>query len=209
MQTVSLEISRHAPIILFGRDERGRPHGSIFDGLPAADVERAAGLMGMRTVAAESAALLDLSADLPKGRPFKSGSGFAPWVPISLYHKLLATAGLSDDPPPLKASAKPAEGGAGDGAGKGSPPGGSGADEPPAPKGGAKQPANFADIQIGSVVLAKGDDGDDAYYAAKVVSVDTNDRLGLNWTGYPDLPRFSRPRKSVALLHPEAATEAT
>ena len=196
------------PLILWGRNERGQPHGSRFDDHQLADVEQAARLMGFRLVAAETDGLRSLGAKLPAGRIFSSGKAFVPFIRGELYDRLVAATGTPEMPLPRKASARPAEGGPIAGGGQGRGAGGGGAGEPPAPV--TKQaPADWSKIEIGSLVLAKGDDGDDGYYAAKVISVGTDDKLSCVWANYPDLPRFMRPRKTLALLHPEAtATSA-
>ena len=53
-----------------------------------------------------------------------------------------------------------------------------------------------------SLVLAREDDGD---YAEKVISMGTDDKFDLLWVNYPDLARFTRARKALALLHPATA----
>jgi hypothetical protein len=55
-------------------------------------------------------------------------------------------------------------------------------------------------------VLAQGDEEEDeGYYAAKVILTKADDHFVLSWIDYPDLPEFTRARKALALLHPEAA----
>ena len=59
-------------LILFGRDERGRPYASAFGPADASAAERAASLMGLNALAVlkEHQAF---ASSLPKGRVFESG----------------------------------------------------------------------------------------------------------------------------------------
>jgi hypothetical protein len=194
-------------IILFGRDERGRPHGSKFEGRDKMKAERAALLMGFQLAAADTDALRDLGAKLPVGRIFPaSGKAFVPFVKTALFDRLIAATGAPDAPRAASAPTKAAEGGPMVGGGQGRGAGGGGAGDPPAK---AQAPADWSKIEIGSFVLAQGDDGDDGYYAAKVNSVGTDDKCGLVWVNYADLPRFTRARKALALMHPEAVAGLT
>ena len=199
--------TKPAPLLLFGRDERGRPHGACFVGSAAAAVERAADLMDLYFIAAETDALRDLGAKLAKGRLFPaSGKAFVPFCSAALYERLLAATGSPDAARPIKAATKPAEAGPGAGGKQGSGAGGSGAGDPPATRAGMKAPADWSQIGLGSLVLAQGDEDDnEGYYVAKVIATKAGDSFVLTWAEYPDLPEFARPRKTLALLHPEAA----
>lgn len=193
-------------IILYGRDEKGRPHSSKFAGDMADEAEAAARLMGFRFAAADTDALRDLATCLPAGRLFSSGKGFVPFVKSSVYERLLAATGMADKPMPMKATSKPADGGGGAGAGQGRGGGGAGAGGPPATRAGVKAPTSLSEVGLGSFVLAQGDDeGDEGYYAAKVLATKTPDSFVLQWAGYSDLPEFVRPRRSLGLLPPETA----
>ena len=194
-----------APIILFGRDANGRPHGASFIGDTAA-VERAADLMDLYCFPADTEALRNLAAMLPTGRLFPaSGKAFVPFVKAVLYDQLLAAAGTHDISSPVKAAGKAAEAGGGAGGQPSGASGGSGAGDPPATRIGAKAPTDHSQIGLGSLVLA--DDEEEGYYAAKVVLTKADDHFVLQWADYPDLPQFSRSRRALALLHPEAAAE--
>lgn len=110
-----------APLILFGRDERGRPHASRFSDGNRTALEAAARLMAFNLAVAESDALRDLVTKLPGGRLFPgSGKAFVPFTSAALYDQLLAATGTPDAPRPVKAAAKAAEGGASAGAKQGS-----------------------------------------------------------------------------------------
>ena len=186
-------------LILLGRDERGRPHASAFSPDVAPAAERAASLMGFATliIADEHRAL---ASSLPKGRVFESGRAFVPFCSTQTFARLLEAAGLADTPLPARAAAKPAEpppppessqGG-------GAPAGGAG--------GAAKLPFDWAEIGIGSLVLARGDD-EDGYYAATVAATKADNHFVLTWRDYPDLPEFSRHRHALGLLHPGTPTK--
>lgn len=193
-------------MILYGRDEKGRPHSSKLAGDMADEAETAARLMGFRFAAADTDALRDLATCLPACRLFSSGKGSVPFVKISVYERLLAAIGTDDKPMPMKATSKPADGGSGAGAGQGRSGGGAGAGDPPATRAGTKAPISLSEVGLGSFVLAQGDDeGDEGYYAAKVLATKTPDSFVLQWAGYSDLPEFVRPRRTLGLLPPETA----
>lgn len=182
-------------VILFGRDEQGRPHASRFDSSNVAEVEAAARLMGLHLGAADTAALRDLAARLPAGRLFPSGKGFVPFVKADLYNQLLATTGNSDKPIPAKAASKPAEAPPPAGAGSGSK---GGAD---APGGAPKAPGDWASIGIGSTVLAC-QGPMEGWWEAVVLYTKANDAFVLRWRDFPDDGEITRARKDLALMPP-------
>lgn len=102
-----LTISPTTPaLVLFGRDQAGKPHASWFD---AASVElaiKAAGLMSMRAVPVESDALREVAASLPRGRLFSSGRAFTPFVKGKLYERLVEATGGVLAPEPAQAMAE-------------------------------------------------------------------------------------------------------
>lgn len=196
--------TKQVPLILFGRDERGRPHGACFVGHEKAAVEHAADLTDLFFVAAETDALRDLGSKLPRGRLFPaSGRAFVPFCSATLYELLLAAIGTIDVARPIKAASRAAEAGTSAGSGHGSGPGGAGAGGPAGKGSGAMSPSDWSDIKVGSLVLAKGDD-EEGFYAATVVATRADDNVVLIWLGF-DLPEFTRPRRALGLLHPEAA----
>jgi hypothetical protein len=67
-------------LIVFGRDNGGKPHASRFDASEAELAEKAAGLMGMQVLRPETGEQRALAAKLPKGRVFASGRAFVPFV---------------------------------------------------------------------------------------------------------------------------------
>ena len=76
-------------LVLFGRDQAGKPHASWFDAASIELATKAAGLMNMRAVPVETDALRELVASLPRGRLFSSGRAFTPFVKSKLYDRLV------------------------------------------------------------------------------------------------------------------------
>ncbi|WP_227440301.1 hypothetical protein [Methylobacterium sp. W2] len=95
-------------LILFGRDERHRPHASRFAAGEKAEAERAAGLMGMHVLEISDDTHQSLAAGLPQGRLFGSGKAFVPFVKAEVFDRLVAAAGLPDVDPPVRAAGKAA-----------------------------------------------------------------------------------------------------
>ena len=182
-------------LILFGRDERGRPHASRFAGDEAAEAENAARLMNLHHAIADTEALHDLAARLPAGRLFPSGRGFVPFVKADFYERLLAATGTPDTPLPLRAASKPAD----------APPlanaGSGGKGDPDAPGGAAKAPSDWASIGIGSVVLAC-QGPMEGWWEAVVTHTKADDRFVLRWRAFPDDGEITRARKDLGLLPP-------
>ncbi len=198
-----------APFILFGLDQRGRPHAALLTGYETTVVERAADHSDLFCLATDTDALRSLSAKLPAGRIFpKSGKALVPFCSGATYDRLITAAGIAASPRPVKAAGKPADGGGGAGGGQGKGAGGSGAGDPPAAKT-AKLPFDWDDIAVGSVVLAPSDGEDDGYYPATVVATRADNGFVMIWRDYPDLPEFSRHRLALGLLHPGTLTGAS
>src|SRR4051812_13570458 len=186
-------------LIVFGRDNGGKPHASRFDANEAELAEKAAGLMGMQVLRPETGEQRALAAKLPRGRVFASGRAFVPFVKAAVYG-------------PLAAFGRPAEGeGAGEPesgctASAGAPEGHSESGEPGDPvnpnggNGRPPAPATWAEIEVGSLVLAAEGPGE-PWYEAVVVKA-AGDVLTLKWRDYPDHPQFVRRRHKLALLHP-------
>src|SRR6185312_7925369 len=77
-------------VVVFGKDEAGKPHASVFSPANAELAMRAASLMGMQVLRPVSEAAREVAAKLPKGRVFASGRGFVPFVRPNLYEALSA-----------------------------------------------------------------------------------------------------------------------
>lgn len=196
------------PILLFGLDQRGRPHAACFSEQEMAAVERAADLMDLFCVAAETDALRDLGPKLPVGRLFRaSGKAFIPYTSSALYDRLLAAAGITEAPRPVKAAGKPAEAEGGAGGKAGGASGGAGAGSPGGNGGDAKPKADWSALKPGFLVLAE-DEDTGGFYPARIVATKADAHVQLVWEGFPDLPEFARPCRALALFHPEAAEAA-
>ncbi|KQO91285.1 hypothetical protein ASF33_17840 [Methylobacterium sp. Leaf92] len=184
-------------VVLFGRDEQGRPHASRFDGSNVAQVEAAARLMGLHLGAADTAALRDLAVRLPAGRLFPSGKGFVPFVKTDLYNQLLAATGTPDTPMPNRATGKASDAPPPTGAGSG------GKGNPDAPGGAPKAPGDWTAIGIGSTVLAC-QGPMEGWWEAVVLYTKANDAFVLRWRDFPDDGEVVRARKDLGLMPPNS-----
>lgn len=81
-------------IVVFGLDQRNRPHASRFEPGEAELAIKAANLMGMQVFRPATDEQRALVAKLPKGRIFASGKAFTPFVHEGVYGALSAFAGL-------------------------------------------------------------------------------------------------------------------
>jgi hypothetical protein len=77
-------------IIIFGTDEKGRPHASYFEQTDLTAAEKAASVMGMRSLITSSEEERALATELPRGRLFVSGRAFVPFVGARLHRRLTA-----------------------------------------------------------------------------------------------------------------------
>ena len=185
-------------IVVFGRNDVGKPRAAAFGHSDAQLAEKAAGRMGMRVLRLETDKARELAGRLPRGRVFASGRAFVPFVKAGLYEALAALAevssgrGLAGAVSASTASQSPPDGPvrSEEGQGDGSPTETS--NEPPSP--------SWEAIGLGSIVLAPADP-DDGWWEAIVVKV-AGDRLTLRWRDYPDEPLIVRQRHRLALLHP-------
>src|SRR5215210_3637081 len=80
-------------IVVFGRDEAGKPHASWFDAESAELAIKAAELMNMRVLKVETEEHKALARQLAPGRVFASGRAFTPFARANLYSKLVELAG--------------------------------------------------------------------------------------------------------------------
>src|SRR5215217_6420515 len=75
-KTLPLPVHRQTPepcVVVFGRDEAGKPHASWFDAESAELAVKAADLMQMRILRVETEEQRDLARQLAPGRVFASG----------------------------------------------------------------------------------------------------------------------------------------
>lgn len=183
-------------VIVFGRDDRSRPHASRFAADDVEAAERAAALMGMHVLAVSNDEHRTLADGLPIGRVFESGRAFVPFVKSDLFDKLMAAAGFPNTPQPIRAATRPA----------GSPPtpkGDHGSNDTPGGGGGAhKPPCDWADIGIGSLVLATTGGPQEGWFEAVVMYTKADNHFELRWRDFPLDGNISRHRRELALLHP-------
>ena len=158
-----------AALIVFGRDETGKPHASQFSEADRELAEKAAGLMGMRALRVTTADQAALAARLPLGRVFASGKGFVPFVSGELFASLEAAAGPATGVelhPTGKLESSPREPQGGPEAGaRGDAPGNTAkavSDRPSA------LPSDRADIAVGGLVLAATSNDGEGWFEAVV-----------------------------------------
>ena len=91
-----------AALVVFGLDNGGKPHASVF-AQPDADLaEKAAGLMGMHAFRLTEPEHLTAVAELPAGRVFSSGRAFVPFVRRALYDHLATMGGVPAAKPTVR-----------------------------------------------------------------------------------------------------------
>jgi hypothetical protein len=83
-------------IVLFGKDEKSKPHASYFDEADLAGATKAAELMQMRVLKITTDEHRTTAAELPRGRVFASGKAFVPFVGKTLYQRLLILSGSAE-----------------------------------------------------------------------------------------------------------------
>ncbi|MCJ2127576.1 hypothetical protein [Methylobacterium sp. E-045] len=173
-------------VILFGTDEGGKPHASTFSQAEVELAERAAGLMGLRVLHITTDEHRTVAAQLPAGRIFaQSGRGFVPFVKKALYERLLNLAGPGEAPP-RSVAAMP-----------NSPP----SNDMPAPAGDSTRPASWAEVKVGSLVLASTGQ-QEGWFESVVVYTKADSLFELRWRDWPEEAHFVRHRDALALLSP-------
>ena len=80
-------------VVVFGRDEAGKPHASWFDAESAELAMKAADLMNMHVLKLETEEPRVIARELARGRVFASGRAFTPFVRASVYGRLVELAG--------------------------------------------------------------------------------------------------------------------
>ena len=180
-------ISLPHPVIILGRDDSGKAHASFFPATDAQPASRAASLMGMLALRADTDAVRALLPKLPKGKLFDSGKAFVPFVKQDLYKEIAAHLPEADR---VKAEAVRAAADADADAAQ--------SDQPTKP---SNLPEDWSKVVVGSLVLAS-DDPIDGWYEATVTELLPDDVVRLRWRHYLDLPAFNRRREDLALLHP-------
>jgi len=206
-------------IVVFGRDEAGKPHASWFDAASAELAIKAADLMNMRVLRVETEEQKALARQLARGRVFATGRAFTPFARANLYSKLVELAGgatgltavqaspegtvdlahrpadLSVDSTKALAAALDEPHGAAAGPVKASEP----AAPPPAPTPTVSpRPQDWEEIGIGSLVLATVG-VEDGWWESVVLGVN-GEMFTLKWRDYPRERTFVRRRTELALL---------
>lgn len=208
MQTDSLppEVAT-VPVIVFGRDDKGKPHASRFEAADAPLAEKAAGLMGMRVLRVASDEHASLASTLTAGRIFASGRGFVPFVKAEVFARLSATPDAFTPPPPADMPARAAGRAKG---GRSASTGSDPADEAvTATDGAGTPPADWAGLTVGSLALAAEEGKPEIWYVATVVADRGEDLFELRWLedGDGTLPLIVRRREHLGLFPPALAGE--
>src|SRR3712207_4819839 len=86
--TAGTEFENDTAVVVFGRDEAGRPRASAFGQSEAELAIKVAGLMGMQVLRLDNDEQRALAAKLPRGRIFASGRAFVPFVKAGLFEAL-------------------------------------------------------------------------------------------------------------------------
>jgi hypothetical protein len=170
-------------VVLFGVDANGKPKAARFREAEAALVAKAAKQLHLRVLTSADPAIAALAAELPAGRIHANGRGLVPTIRTGLYTKLVAVAGpqvSANEPAAHRAQAN---------------------GDKPGTKNGAL-PKDWDAIARGHIVVAQ-DSPTDGWYEAIVV-----DRMGdictLRWRDWPRYRSFTRHRRTLALLCPDA-----
>ena len=142
--------TEHAALVVFGKDDAGKPHASAFIASDAELAAKAATIMGMQLLQVVTDEHRALAAKLPVGRVFASGRAFVPFVRAGVYEALVAAspAGVGDAPadPESACTGSPEAGAAARAADPGRP--------TAEPSKAAPPPPARMRIEVGSVVLA-------------------------------------------------------
>src|SRR3954467_9769116 len=85
-------------LIVFGRDDAGKPRASWFDAGSADLASKAADLMKMRVLRVETEEQKAVARQLAPGRVFASGRAFTPFARTAVFSQLVELAGDSSDP---------------------------------------------------------------------------------------------------------------
>jgi hypothetical protein len=180
-------------LILFGRDDAGKPRASWFDALSADLARKAADLMKMRVLPVETEEQKAVARQLQPGRVFSSGRAFTPFARREVFSKLVEFEGAHASNGSSKCEAAGND---------------NGHDASAQPSGGAsmssaanapKSPEDWDQIGVGSVVLAE--DDPDGWWESIVIG-ENGDAVTLKWRDWPNYPTFVRRRTELALLPP-------
>ncbi len=93
-------------LVVYGLDDGGKPHASLFADADADLAEKAAEMMSMRAFRVTEPEQLTTVAGLPKGRVFSSGRAFVPYAGRAISERLVALGG-APAPKPISRPAAP------------------------------------------------------------------------------------------------------
>jgi len=164
-------------VIVFGMDESKKPHAAWFAEADAELAEKAAGFMRMKVLKVSLDDHRTVALQLPQGKVFASGKAFTPFIKLALYERLKGFEGAFEPAIPVVANDS--------------------APQPEAPT--HHRPATWAEIEVGSLVLANVD-SEDGWYEAVVIEKKTDDLLILTWRDWPEYSHFVRTPSRLALL---------
>ena len=185
-------------LVVYGLDESGKPHASLFAATDVDLAEKAAGLMSMCAFRLTEPDHLTTVAGLPQGRVFASGKAFVPFVKRALYDRLTALGGAPEpkpmsrpaDPPARSAKTKVA-----DGAELTNVEGEKADGDEPAPADASEKQSD--PLAPGTVVLAP--EVGASWWEAVVVAV-KSESVTLKWRDFPAERSFQRKRNQIAAL---------
>ncbi len=186
-------------LVVFGRDDAGKPRASWFDAGSAGLAAKAADLMKMMQVLRiETEEQKAVARQLAPGRVFASGRAFTPFARATVFSQLVELAGGTSDPSNRSTSGKPAAVASNGSAASGDQRPGTAPTAPADPKGGPSRPQSWDEIVIGSVVLVTAG-VEDGWWESIVIGVSA-DAFSLKWRDFPREPVFVRRRTELALL---------
>jgi hypothetical protein len=170
-------------LVLYGKDERGKPRAACFAARDALLARKAAGLMGLTALPVASPQQIEVAAKLPVGRIYSSGRGLVPNVRGRLYEGVVEAAS--------GAIAHTQNGGKAEGR----KPGG----QDPGP--GGRWPAIWNAIDDGQLVIAQEAEKELGWSEATVVHK-SGDMFTLRWQDPPNKKLITRHRLNLALMYP-------
>ena len=166
-------------VIVFGLNENRIPQAAWFPASEAALATQAARLMGLRVLKVDDETHRQIAARLRQGQVYASDRTFAPAVVRDVFDTLCQLAEPVAGPSPLDVTAASTEA--------------------------ASRPANWNEIQVGSLVLAHDTaDGEVAWWEAIVMAIES-EQFVLRWRDFARQPCVRRSRSDVALLPLQAA----
>ncbi len=173
-----------AVVVVFGKDDAGKPHASWFGTADAELAIKAAALMRMRVLPVTTDEHRAAASGLATGRIFDSGRGFVPFVKMAGYEAIAAFPEAYAPPPPVEAVPEPLAIA-------------------------TTAPATWADIGVGALVLAA-EAPTEPWFPSVVVETKGEGLFVLRWRDFPDEASFVRRGEDLALLPPGfLATESS